>query len=147
MNRKHFTATGIILRNNKILTIWHDKLQVWLPPGGHIEKNETPEEALIRECLEEIDSEIIIINNANYKIETPKVQVLNNPYCTLLEPITDKSGTHYHIDFFYLCKLKNNNLQFNNKNNLRWICFEDLDSLNTFDNVKKLFRTILKSRY
>lgn len=35
---KHFTASAIIIKNNKVLLIWHKKLNVWLYPGGHIEK-------------------------------------------------------------------------------------------------------------
>ena len=41
----HFTATGIVFNSKKqVLMIFHNKLQVWLPPGGHIEENEIPEE-------------------------------------------------------------------------------------------------------
>lgn len=144
MNKKHFTSTGIILKDNRILTIWHEKLQAWLPPGGHIEKNETPEEALIRECYEEINAEVIIINNSNDDISTFDVNVLNNPYCVLLEPIKSKTEIHYHIDFFYICKLKDQTLDFSKNKNLQWVSLENIDTLDTFENVKKLFKTILK---
>lgn len=145
MNKKHFTATGVILRDNKILTIWHEKLKVWLPPGGHVEKNETPEEALIRECIEEIESEIIVLNNGDSDLESLEVKVLNNPYCILLEPINDILEAHNHIDFIYLCKLKEDNININKKINYNWVSLEEIDNLNTFDNVKKLFRKILES--
>ncbi len=51
---KHFVATGYVVRDHKTLLLFHKKLQLWLPPGGHIDEGELPEEALRRECwLEE----------------------------------------------------------------------------------------------
>lgn len=141
MNDKHFTATGIILNNGKIFVLWHKKLNVWLPPGGHIEKNETPEEALIRECKEEINEEILIIKNKNNKLGTSDVAVINNPYCILVEPINDKNGFHHHVDFIYLCKLKD--LSNIDKLDGKWVGLNDLSSLNTFENVKQLFFEVL----
>ncbi len=44
LNRKHFTATAFVLHpdQDKVLLHWHNKVMEWLPPGGHIEKNEYP---------------------------------------------------------------------------------------------------------
>ena len=41
---KHFTASALIIDNGKVLLLHHKKLGVWLYPGGHIEKNETPDQ-------------------------------------------------------------------------------------------------------
>ena len=38
------TVAGYILNNNKTLLIYHKKIGLWLPVGGHIEENETPVE-------------------------------------------------------------------------------------------------------
>lgn len=40
---------AFLIHNNKVLLIHHKKLNLWLPPGGHIEKNETPDDAVKRE--------------------------------------------------------------------------------------------------
>ena len=46
-------VTGYIFdENGRQLLIHHNKLNMWLPPGGHIEANETPDEALVREIKE-----------------------------------------------------------------------------------------------
>ena len=52
---KHFTATTYIVHANQPITLlhYHRKLRTWLPPGGYLEKNETPFEAAIREIHEE----------------------------------------------------------------------------------------------
>ena len=53
---KHFTSTAFVLHpiEDKVLLHWHNKVKAWLPPGGHIENNETPVEAVKRETFEEI---------------------------------------------------------------------------------------------
>lgn len=54
-HKKHFTATGYTINKNrtKMLLIHHKGLNKWLPPGGHIEDDEVPHEAAIREVYEE----------------------------------------------------------------------------------------------
>lgn len=49
----HITASGLILSGDELLLIFHPYLQKWLQPGGHIEANETPLNAAIRETAEE----------------------------------------------------------------------------------------------
>jgi len=146
-DKKHFTATGVILFNNKILVKWHKKLKVWLPPGGHIEENETPEEALIREIKEEVDIDVKIFENKNYNLETDEVKLINNPYCILYEPILEHGNIHYHIDFIYCCfpilhNIKDIELE---KKELKLISLDDVNTLDTFLNVKNLFFDIFKN--
>ena len=56
----HFCATACIVdkENKKILFIHHKKLNKWLFVGGHIEENEDPETAVIREIKEETNLDI-----------------------------------------------------------------------------------------
>lgn len=58
-----FVASGIIIDKNAVLMIWHSKLNAWLFPGGHIEYNETMEEAVIRECKEEVNLDTEVFDN------------------------------------------------------------------------------------
>lgn len=55
-NERHFVCYFPLLdmSNKSIFLGLHKKAQLWLPPGGHIEEGETPEEATIRECREEL---------------------------------------------------------------------------------------------
>ncbi|RLS89050.1 MAG: NUDIX domain-containing protein, partial [Planctomycetota bacterium] len=48
-----FTVAVFVVHEKKVLVIHHKKLDKWLPLGGHIELDEDPEQAALRETLEE----------------------------------------------------------------------------------------------
>ena len=56
--RRHFTATGFVVQGSRTLLHWHKRSQKWLPPGGHIEPDEDPVQAILREIREETGVEI-----------------------------------------------------------------------------------------
>lgn len=53
-SRKAFSVTGYLRDGSDFLLAKHRRLGLWLPPGGEIEQNESPTEALWRELREEI---------------------------------------------------------------------------------------------
>lgn len=50
---RHLTVTGFLVHDGQVLLHWHRRNQMWLPMGGHIEPNEDPIEAVLREVEEE----------------------------------------------------------------------------------------------
>ena len=50
---RHFTVAVFVVHEGRVLLHYHRKLGKWLPPGGHIEQNELPDEAAVREVVEE----------------------------------------------------------------------------------------------
>lgn len=63
---RHFTSSVYIVHNNKVLLHIHKKLDLLLPPGGHILTNsnhdELPHQTAIREAKEECGLDIEIKN-------------------------------------------------------------------------------------
>jgi 8-oxo-dGTP diphosphatase len=52
--RHSVSVTGVVLDNDgQVLAIQRDDDDRWVPPGGILELNETPEQGVIREVLEE----------------------------------------------------------------------------------------------
>ncbi|HVC09638.1 MAG TPA: NUDIX domain-containing protein [Elusimicrobiota bacterium] len=99
---KHFVATGYVVRGGKTLLLFHKKLQMWLPPGGHIEENETPEEALRREILEETGLKVKILSpRVAPNPPEPEVRYLHIPNHVQLEHIP---GHEDHVDLVYFCR-------------------------------------------
>ena len=46
---KSITATVYVINDGKVLLHQHKKYKTWFPLGGHIEEDEFPHEAAIRE--------------------------------------------------------------------------------------------------
>ena len=103
---KHFTVTTYILKEipKQVLLLFHSKLQKWLPPGGHLEENETPPECAKREALEETGLEIELIKQENVWVNCWNAVSFERHYLCLLEhvPPHKDTGAHQHIDLIYL---------------------------------------------
>jgi 8-oxo-dGTP pyrophosphatase MutT (NUDIX family) len=49
----HVTASAIVIGRRGVVLHRHRRLHRWMQPGGHIDPGETPDQAAIRECVEE----------------------------------------------------------------------------------------------
>jgi len=102
--RRHFTATGFVVNGSRTLLHWHKRLQQWMPPGGHIEPDEDPVQAVLREIEEEtgLVAEVIPQREAA-PFEYP--EQLPPPYTILVEDIPGPEEPHKHIDMIYFCRV------------------------------------------
>ncbi len=96
---RHFTVAVFVVWEKKVLLHWHRKLGMWLPPGGHIERNELPDEAAVREVQEETGLTVQLVGDRRGDIADP-IQ-LHRPAGVQLENI---GPGHQHIDLIYVAK-------------------------------------------
>ena len=101
---RHFTATGFVVHEGATLLHWHPKVKMWLPPGGHIEPNEDPVQAVLREVEEETGVKAEVVPTGTpIKLEYP--EQVHAPFTIEIEDIDDPvQGWHQHIDMIYFCK-------------------------------------------
>jgi 8-oxo-dGTP pyrophosphatase MutT (NUDIX family) len=99
---RDFVAGAFIIKNNRILFLRHKKYDMWLQPGGHVEERETPDEAAIRETMEEVGLEIEILDGfmPDTSFEN-KSEDLPQPFNINLHKIEEG---HWHLDFQYLAR-------------------------------------------
>ena len=105
--KRHFTASGYVVFESKILLHWHKKVKAYLPPGGHIEENEDPVEAVLREIKEETGLRAKICNRQK-TVTFSYPRSISIPEQILIEDIEDPiEGLHHHIDLIYFCSISN----------------------------------------
>lgn len=95
---RHFTASAIVLDDrDRVLLVHHNKLGQRLYPGGHIDPDEDPAEAAVREVAEETGIRANVISD--HPFEHPAVRVIPPPFAILEMDVTDtRIGPHRHID-------------------------------------------------
>ncbi len=96
---RHFTVAVFAVWRGKVLLHLHRKLGMWLPPGGHIEQGELPDDAAVREVLEETGLRVEIVGEKWEDVPDP-VQ-LYRPAGVQLEDI---GPGHQHIDLIYFAR-------------------------------------------
>jgi ADP-ribose pyrophosphatase YjhB (NUDIX family) len=85
-----------VVQGDRVLLHYHRKLDMWLPPGGHIEPAELPDDAAVREVAEETGVRALLIGERALSLEYPRQLV--RPAGIQLEDI---SPGHQHIDLVY----------------------------------------------
>lgn len=98
---RHFTVTGFVCRQGRTALHWHPRVQAWLPPGGHIEPNEDPLQAVLREVREETGLDVRVLGTPD---PLPRGTTLPSPVRISIFDIGPDSRTdedHQHIDLIY----------------------------------------------
>ena len=102
---RHFTATGFVVHDDHVALHWHPKVQAWLPPGGHINENEDPVQAVLREIEEESGLKAEVVSTQP-GIDLDYPAQVTPPFTIMVEDIHDPvDGYHQHIDMIYMCRL------------------------------------------
>ncbi len=121
-----FTAEVFIVYNNKVLLRKHDKYKMWLSVGGHIELDEDPVQAAIREVKEEVGLDVELyqefpITQCEGSTELIPPQFMNR------HKINEK---HEHISLVYFGYAKTNQLQLSEdekSEGCHWFTQDELD--------------------
>ncbi len=101
---RHHTATAYVVSGGRTLLLWHAKLRMWLPPGGHLEPNEDPVQGAVREAMEESGLDVEVIAPPDL-LQVAKPVVLAPPAVILVEDIVRADQPfHQHIDHVYFTR-------------------------------------------
>ncbi|MGN8027401.1 NUDIX hydrolase [Microbacterium sp. 22242] len=99
--------TGYTVTSDRshLLMVFHRKLQRWLPPGGHVDDNEFPSAAVLREVYEETgvhashrreeSLDLALEGVIDVQLPTPLTMSAQ------LIPATAEDPEHIHIDMMY----------------------------------------------
>jgi len=105
---RHFTATTYVVADGAVALHLHDRIGKWLPPGGHIDRDELPHEAALREIEEETGLDASIVADRD-EIGSPTVEPLPQPHHVQLADVNvygeegapESAVGHQHVDLVY----------------------------------------------
>lgn len=143
---RHFTATTFVVHEDKTLLHLHRSLKMWLPPGGHIDRDELPHIAAIREVKEETGLDVSLVHDEP-TIHSDNAQEIPGPRHLLLENI---NPFHQHIDMIYFAKATSFEAtpDAGESLELRWFSHTDLEGDEIENDIRILgqeaIKTILK---
>ena len=122
-----FTVAIFVVEGGKVLLIHHRNLNRWLPLGGHIELDEDPEVAALREAKEESGLDVELIGERPPTSETG-TRALIAPRFLDIHRI---NATHEHIGMIYWARPKGGSLQLSETehHDIRWCSRADMDKL------------------
>jgi 8-oxo-dGTP pyrophosphatase MutT (NUDIX family) len=100
---RHFTATVYVVEGGAVALHRHDRLGIRVPPGGHVDRDELPHEAGLREVREETGLEATLLDETD-DVGAPAGRALPQPRHQMLYDIDvhdDGRVAHQHVDHTY----------------------------------------------
>lgn len=141
---RHFVATGYVVYESRTLLLLHKKLGLWLPPGGHIDEGELPEDAALREIREETGLEVELLSPIRLpQPGAPGVRYLRVPNHVQLEDIPNHPQ---HIDLIYFTRARGDQAHFSPDESraMRWYTAEELGEPHIRDEVRDTGRLAIE---
>jgi 8-oxo-dGTP pyrophosphatase MutT (NUDIX family) len=122
-----FTVAIFVVHEDKVLVIHHRNLKKWLPLGGHIELDEDPETAALREAKEESGLDVELLGERP-PTTGPGTRALIAPRFLDIHHI---SSTHEHIGMIYWARPKSGTVTLASAEHydIRWCSAPDLEHL------------------
>ncbi|MEI3507898.1 MAG: NUDIX hydrolase [Oscillospiraceae bacterium] len=141
---RHFCASAFVInpKNKKILLVKHHLFDKWVQPGGHIEDDETPEEAAAREVFEETGIRIKLIGE-----RFPREDDMIRP---LGIQCNRKDNGDKHFDIIYAAIPNNGDADLivsDESTGIGWFSRNELENLPIFPDVKITMDYILKNYF
>ena len=102
---RHDAASAIVVSKNyknelAFLLLNHKKIGKWIPIGGHVERFESPESAVIRELEEEVGISPIYWFDKNSKSWSSSPVLFGEKMEKI--PAPEGMATHFHRDFIFV---------------------------------------------
>ncbi|MGE3272318.1 MAG: NUDIX hydrolase [Chloroflexota bacterium] len=133
---REWTVATFVVHQGRVLLLFHAKIGLWLPPGGHVEHGELPDEAAVREVLEETGVRCRLVGEHGVDVAYPRQLI--RPFGVQVEDI--RPGVQ-HIDLVYFAVAEEDGWQISPESVSReragWYAPEDLSALGANDEIQQ----------
>jgi len=120
-----FVSDTFVVNGDAVLLRIHDKHKIWLPPGGHIELDEDPAQAAVREVREEVGLDVTLLGAS--QSFTDGTHDLIVPRFVNRHRVSD---THEHVSFVYFARSDSRTFvegETEKSDGIRWFTKDELD--------------------
>jgi 8-oxo-dGTP pyrophosphatase MutT (NUDIX family) len=99
---RHFTATVYVVDDGATALHDHPSLGIRLPPGGHVDRDELPHEAALREAREETGLDPTLLTD-HREVASETSRSIPRPRHLMLADVNRYEGHvgHQHVDHVY----------------------------------------------
>lgn len=141
---RHFCASVFVINpiDKKILLVKHNMFDKWVQPGGHIEADEVPEEAAVREVFEETGIKITLLGE-KFPREDDFIRPLG-----IQKNRTLKGNTHIDIIYTGIPNNIDHELILSDESTgIGWFSRDELDKIEVFPDVKITMDYVIRTYF
>lgn len=131
-----FTVEVFVVYQDRVLLRMHDKYKKWLSVGGHIELDEDPNEAAVREVREEVGLDVELYGSIPSKPDEHEKD--------LIPPVGLNrhriNATHEHVTLIYFARSTTDQLilsEDEKSDGCKWCTKEDLETMVLAPRIKQ----------
>ena len=138
MTKKCIVAGCLVIKDGKLLLLNHAKIGAWLPPGGHMEEGEFPDETAIRETKEETGLDVELICDDAIRHKDAAAHTMGTPFTIVYEDVPYRTQEpHIHFDMVFIARVKSGSINPNHESNgIRWLTPQEIKEADTLPNVR-----------
>jgi 8-oxo-dGTP pyrophosphatase MutT (NUDIX family) len=150
---KHATASTFVMHRDeagwRTGLVLHPILDTWIMPGGHIDPDEDPPQAALREVAEETGLHPVRLlpwHEPPAVIELPTARPVLLPWWILEHPIDGDNHLaepHLHVDHKYVAIAESTTPASPPAHPFAWHRPDELDDLRMFDDVRLIVRAVV----
>ena len=143
----HFVVNAVIFNEDKVLLV-NENNGGWMLPGGHIEENEVPDQAIFREVKEELGSDATFIDFPQLFSYGENAYSNHNVSSTFTHIVNRDGGLderHINYGLVYIMNLTNEVKPMENQKT-KWITISHIDTSDIVDAVKDIINNAVKQR-
>lgn len=130
-----FTVEVFIVHKDRVLLRMHDKYKIWLSVGGHIELDEEPNQAAVREVREEVGLDVKLVDTLKtIDIDQADHTELIPPTFLNVHKIND---AHKHVGLVYFATTDSTEVKPEKPDDKwKWVTKEELQKMDLRPHVK-----------